>query len=70
MVGDPYQESSGKGLGNVNGYEGVVWRVKNEARLILGVDGINQAVRIEIDIDQVQFIRFKGNFSISWGITL
>jgi len=38
------------------GVEGVVRRVKNRARLILGVDAINQAIRIEIDIDQVQFI--------------
>ena len=38
------------------GVEGVVSRVKNKTRLILGVDAINQGVRIEIDIDQVQFI--------------
>ena len=38
------------------GVEGVVRRVKNKTRMILGVDIINQAVRVEIDIDQVQFI--------------
>ena len=42
--------------GPFTGVEGVVLRVKNKARLILGVDAINQAVKIEIDIDQVQFV--------------
>ena len=36
--------------------EGIVERKKNKTRLILTVEVIRQAVRVEIDIDQVQLI--------------
>ena len=38
------------------GVEGIVERGKNRTRLILTVQVIRQAVRVEIDIDQVQLI--------------
>jgi transcription antitermination factor NusG len=38
------------------GVEGIVEQLKNKVRLILCVDAINLAVRVEIDIDQVRFI--------------
>ena len=38
------------------GVEGIVEREKNKTRLILTVQVIGQAVRVEIDIDQVQLI--------------
>ena len=37
--------------------EGIVERKKNKTRLILTVEVIRQAVRVEIDIDQVQLIK-------------
>jgi transcription antitermination factor NusG len=40
--------------GPLTGIEGVVENGKGKARLILRVQAINQAVRIEIDLDQVQ----------------